>query len=76
MSQINKDKVSLAGFAGLASTETLNIFELGAVLKISPAQVKYRVKIGTLPMPLYDGRGEREWTKAMLTAAGITAVTP
>ena len=29
MSQINKDKVSLAGFAGLASTETLNIFELG-----------------------------------------------
>jgi len=76
MSQINKDKVSLAGFAGLASTETLNIYELGAVLKISPAQVRHRVKIGTLPMPLYDGKAEREWTKAMLTTAGITAVTP
>lgn len=76
MSQVNKDKVSAAGFAGLASTETVNIFELGTILKISPAQVKYRVKSGTLPMPLYDGRGEREWTKAMLTTAGITAVTP
>lgn len=76
MAQVNKDKVSAAGYAAAASTEVYNIYEVGTILKISPAQVRYRVRAGTLPQPLHTSKDQRQWTNAMLVAAGITAVVP
>lgn len=76
MSQVNKDKVTAAAFAAAASTEVYNIFELAAILKVSANRVRRLVVEGTVPQPLHTARDQRQWTKAMLTTAGITAVTP
>ena len=76
MSFVNKDKVSPAGFAALASTDLLNIYEVAAVLKKTTNDVEQRVTVGTLSAPLYGARGDKVWTKAMLTASGITDVSP
>ena len=72
---IQIDKTTAANFAAAAAAETYSIHELAVILKTSAAAIRQRVKAGTLPQPFYDGRAEREWTKAQLTAAGITAVT-
>ena len=71
---IQIDKTTAANFAAAAATETYNIHELAVILKTSASIIRQRIKAGTVPLPLYDGRAEREWTKAQLTAAGITAV--
>jgi len=76
MSKSNKDKISSTGFVGMTSTDSVNIFEMATILKITPSAVRQRVAAGTLPQPRYDGRGERTWLKSDLTTAGITAVVP
>lgn len=76
MSQINATKVSADVFAAADATETYNIYELAAILKTTAAGVRKLVVAGTVPQPLFAGRAARQWTKAMLTTAGITAVTP
>lgn len=74
MSQIQADKVSPANFAAAAATEVYNIYEVAAILRVSANQVRQRIRLGTVPQPLHTSREARQWTKAMLTAAGITAV--
>lgn len=76
MSHAQADKIAAASFASAASTEVYNVYEVAAILKTSVLAVRQRVRAGTLPQPLHTDRAARQWTKAMLTAAGVTAVAP
>ncbi|MEY8688437.1 MAG: hypothetical protein AB9M53_00975 [Leptothrix sp. (in: b-proteobacteria)] len=74
MSSANLSKIDAATFAAAPATEVYNIYEVAAILRVSANQVRQRVRLGTVPQPLHTVRDQRQWTKAMLTAAGITSV--
>lgn len=76
MSSINAHKVKPGNFSSAPSSEVYNIHEMATLLRTTAAGVRQMVKAGTVPQPLLVGRSEARWTKAMLTAAGITSAKP